>query len=381
MKKILFSTTSFDTIDNGPAFFANILFEKVINSNQVDFRVLTEDLLKDKTERKKIYHLKLQQHSWNRFFYQFFRIYKYHKEALKISGEFKFNILIYNNAFTGLLSSLFLKKIVLVMINDYNRKELIEKGFGFNKNYFKNLLLFNFEKNATRSSNGVIVNSKFLKDTVHKMYGVSKSNIKVMYKGINLENYTYNLREDFSDTINILFVKGGFENGGFYELVDAIASLINYDVKLTLIGPRLIDHSKIEKYLKLKEIHKYEINGPMKPEKVREFFATADIFCVPSHKEALGVANMEALASGLPVVSTNVGGIPEVLDYGKAGWMVAPGQSNQLAEALKECIENDFLRIQKSEHGYQHVQQFNADNLIDNFLRIVDEVIDQDEKK
>ena len=61
--------------------------------------------------------------------------------------------------------------------------------------------------------------------------------------------------------------------------------------------------------------------------------------------------------------------------------MVEPGQSDQLAEAIKECIENDSLRIQRSEHGYHHVQQFNSEKLIDNFLSIVDEVLNQNEKK
>ena len=98
---------------------------------------------------------------------------------------------------------------------------------------------------------------------------------------------------------------------------------------------------------------------------------------MPSHKEALGVANMEALASGLPVISTNVGGIPEVLDQGKCGWLVEPGDSKELAKAITECIKNNELRIQKSTHGYQYVQQFNSDNLITSFLDIVNDVIEE----
>ena len=59
-----------------------------------------------------------------------------------------------------------------------------------------------------------------------------------------------------------------------------------------------------------------------------------DIFCVPSHKEALGVANLEALSRGVPVISSNAGGIPEVLNYGKCGWMANPGDSEDLASVL-----------------------------------------------
>jgi glycosyltransferase involved in cell wall biosynthesis len=220
-----------------------------------------------------------------------------------------------------------------------------------------------------------------MKNLVHSKYKVDEKRIKVLIKGIDLNKYHFSQRSGFKQTINILFVKADFKRGGLFELIDAIIRLKAIDIKLTVIGPPEKSLDSIRKYASDKGLKNFEINGPMRPEKVREFFATADIFCVPSHKEALGVANMEALASGLPVVSTNVGGIPEVLDYGKAGWMVEPGRSDQLAAAIKECIENDSLRIKKSKHGYQHVQQFNSEELIDNFLSIVDEVIDQNEKK
>lgn len=373
MTKILFSTTSFDTIDNGPALFANLLYENTKDSKNYDVRLLSEDLNQN-VKREKLYKLNLQQNTFNRFFYQFFRIISYHKKAVKIQKKFSFDILVYNNAFTGLISAKKLNKQVVVMINDYNRMELIEKGFGLNKNYFKNLLLFNFEKNAAKNAESVIVNSKFLKEAVHKMYGTSKSKIKVLYKGIDLKNYNFRLRKKFEETIKILFVKGGFENGGFYELVDAISYLKEYKIKLTIVGPRLIDLDSIKDHLKENGLKNYEVNGPMHPENIRTYLDKVDIFCVPSHREALGVGNMEALASGIPVISTNVGGIPEVLDNGKCGWLVEPENSKQLAEALKECIDNPKLRLEKSTYGYEFVQRFNSDNLISNFLKIIDEV-------
>lgn len=377
IKKILFSTTSFDKIDNGPALFANLLYEKTKQSKRYDLRIITEDLNESSLERQRFYKLNLQQNIFNKIFYQFFRIFKYHKKSLNIQKTFDFDVLVYNNAFTGVKSTNYLNKPVIVMVNDYNRVEFIEKGFRLSKNYFKNLLLFSFEKSAVNNAESVIVNSKYLKGIVHKMYGVSKSKIKVLYKGIELDNYNFTLRKKFGKTIEILFVKGGFENGGFYELIEAISFLKDYKIRLTIIGPRLIDLGRIEKSIIEKGLARYEINGPLPPEKVRVYFEKADIFCVPSHKEALGVANMEALVSGLPVISTNVGGIPEVLDHGKCGWLVEPSNSKQLADAIKDCIQNPKKRIEKSEYGYQFVQRFNSDNLIDNFLKIVDEAIER----
>ncbi|MBJ2174572.1 glycosyltransferase family 4 protein [Aureibaculum sp. A20] len=374
MNKILFSTTSFDTIDNGPALFANLIYNELLENESIDFRVITENLNAKLEKRAGIYRLNLNQTKLNSFFYQFIRIFIYHKEAKRIQNNFNYNVLVYNNAFTGYLSALNFKKPVIVMINDYNRIDLINRGFGFNKNYFKNLLLFYLEKKAALNADRVIVNSKFLKDQIHKMYNIPLSKIKILYKGIKISNYKFKLREHYGDLIHVLFVKGGYQNGGFYDLIEALKLLGVSKFKLTVIGPREIDLPIIKKEVINMGIENFEIKGSTHPDDLKKYFNSADIFCVPSHKEALGVANMEALASGLPVISTNVGGIPEVLDYGNCGWMVEPNNSNALAKAIKECIQNDELRINKSKLGYQHVQQFNTDNLIDNFLNILKEV-------
>jgi colanic acid/amylovoran biosynthesis glycosyltransferase len=104
---------------------------------------------------------------------------------------------------------------------------------------------------------------------------------------------------------------------------------------------------------------------------VAEELTKAHIFCVPSIREALGVANLEAMAYGIPVVSTAVGGIPEVLGYGRCGWMVAPGDPQALAFALEECITRPELRSLKRENALRHVQKFDITSMFDNFLKII----------
>ncbi|MEZ4903995.1 MAG: glycosyltransferase family 4 protein [Spirosomataceae bacterium] len=96
-----------------------------------------------------------------------------------------------------------------------------------------------------------------------------------------------------------------------------------------------------------------------------------DIFCVPSYTEAFGVANIEALAHGISVISTRVGGIPEVLDHGNNGWLVESGQVEALAAAIKECIENPKLRLQKAERGRSFIQKFSKDEMLRNFVEML----------
>lgn len=380
MKKILFSTTSFDTIDNGPALFANLLYENTINLDKYDMRIITEDLYKTPHEREKLYRLNLQQNMLNQFFYQFFRMFQYHNETLKIQKQFDFDVLIYNNAFTGVKSTMEVDKPVVVMVNDDNKLLFDKSKFKLNKTYFKYATLFKLEKKASQNADRVIVNSIYMKKLVNKIYKVPNEKIKILIKGIDLKKYNFKQRTKFSKQINLLFVKADYQRGGLFEVIDTLSLLKENDIKLTVIGPPKNTLDSIEQYIKEKGLKNYKINGPMRPEKVRNYFDQADIFCVPSHKEALGVANMEALASGIPVISTNVGGIPEVLDNGKCGWLVEPGNPNQLAKAIKECIDNPKKRIEKSTYGYQFVQKFNSDNLVDNFLKIIDKVVEGSQK-
>ncbi len=374
MIKVLFSTTSFDTIDNGPALFANLLYNNLENSNECDVRFITEDVQNVLLKRPKIYRLKLEQNKWNRFFYQFFRMVRYHKSAREIKKIFNYDCLVYNNAFTGVLSAIKCKKKVVVMVNDDNKLAYKNKKFHLAKTFFKYKTLYYLERKAVQNANTVIVNSKYMQSLLRETYNISNEKIKTLVKGIDINKYKFRLREKFNDPVHVLFVKADYKRGGLFDLIDALSTVDICKVKLSIIGPPLSTLNSIKDYMDQKGLKNYDLNGPLHPHKVKFYFNEADIFCVPSHKEALGVANMEALASGLPVISTNVGGIPEVLDYGKCGWLVAPNDSEALAEGIKECIENTELRIKKSNFGYKHVQQFNSNNLIDNFLDILKEV-------
>jgi colanic acid/amylovoran biosynthesis glycosyltransferase len=366
--KILFSTTSFDTIDNGPALFANLVYTNLLDSKDFDLRILTEDIIGN--EKEQIINLDLQQSKYNIFFYQFIRVYRYHRQAIKIRKKFKFDIIVYNNAFTAFLSVIFLKVPVIVMINDYERLILKNENFSFKKSYFKNIVLSFLEKTAAKNSKIVIVNSEFMKIKISKAYNIESSKLNILIKGIDLSKYKFRLREKMSNNIQVLFVKADYKRGRLINVVNAIKSISRYNIKLVVIGPPKHELNNVREILDLSGIS-YELNGPMRPEKVRNYFNTCDIFCLPPIKEALGVANMEALASGLPVITSNVGGIPEVLDNGKCGWIIEPENSHQLKHALMECIENDKMRIAKSLYGKEFVTKFNSNDLIKNFTEIL----------
>jgi glycosyltransferase involved in cell wall biosynthesis len=73
---------------------------------------------------------------------------------------------------------------------------------------------------------------------------------------------------------------------------------------------------------------------------IPDLMRTADLLCVPSREEGLGLAAIEAMASGLPVVATHVGGLPEVVVDGETGFLVAPGDRAALAAAMTGLLAN-----------------------------------------
>jgi glycosyltransferase involved in cell wall biosynthesis len=87
------------------------------------------------------------------------------------------------------------------------------------------------------------------------------------------------------------------------------------------------------------------------------WYERADAFCLPTLAEGLGVVLMEAMAAGLPVVSTRVMGVPEVVEEEATGLLVSPGRADQLADALERLAASPELRERLGRHGRLRVER------------------------
>jgi len=99
---------------------------------------------------------------------------------------------------------------------------------------------------------------------------------------------------------------------------------------------------------------------------VAEILRVMDVFVLPSLSEGFPVVILEAMAAGLPVVATDVGGSREVVLDGKTGFLVEPGNPDKLAEKIKELLENDEMRKKFGEAGFKRVKEkFSIDRTVD----------------
>jgi colanic acid/amylovoran biosynthesis glycosyltransferase len=367
--KILFCTNVFETIENGPVKFANLLLGINRLYPEHELRILTEDT---SAARPNVHKVPMKT-SWRKSpLSQLIRIRVYHREAMRLRREFPFDVLVYNNALVGLLSAYRFPRTV-GMINDYNNSSAKLTTFQPSKSWFKRFLFSQLERLTARYSDKIIVNSEYLRQDILKAYRLPEKKVLRLYKGIDI-NLTKKEKNaiDLSRPIQVLFIKTDFQLGGIPVLVRALG-LLDYKFELTIVGPEESHGATMEKLTSDLKNVKIRLTGKQSQSEVFGHLRKADLFCVPSYREALGVANLEAMACGLPVISTRVGGIPEVLDHGRCGWLVPPDDPAALAEAIRECLTNPTVREQKLRAAAERVRLFSVETMYRNFLNILTE--------
>jgi glycosyltransferase involved in cell wall biosynthesis len=102
------------------------------------------------------------------------------------------------------------------------------------------------------------------------------------------------------------------------------------------------------------------------------FLVMMDVFVLSSVKEGFPFSILEAMALGIPVVATNVGGIPEVVDDHKTGILVKPGDPESLANVILTLIEDRALREELGKNGGERVKDFSIHSMV----KKVDDVYD-----
>jgi glycosyltransferase involved in cell wall biosynthesis len=144
---------------------------------------------------------------------------------------------------------------------------------------------------------------------------------------------------------------------GQHMLIDAVERLTQQGrrVRLRLLGTGPEIASLREQTAQNRIVDYVVFEGAMNQDRIRSFYAVADLFCLPSFAEGLPVVLMEAMAMGIPCVSTHITGIPELIRNGADGLLVAPSDLDALVEALAKLMDDDALRERFSRSGRARV--------------------------
>lgn len=374
--KILFCTNAFENVTNGPVKFANLILEINETLPAHEVRVLTEDVSEERlTALKYVYKVRLNIPRILKPIGQILRWFVYYSHIKEIQKSYDFDVLVFINSFNGTWASLISPKPTVGMINDEKNMLSTWRNFTFSALWFKRFLFKQFEHFSAHHHQLIIANSQFLKKRIETTYKVPPEKVTKLYKSIVLEEVEFNPIRDFEEPIKILFVKADYLVGQLPLLADALKRLEKYQFLLTVIGPESWFEEHLKSFFSQIRHVKLEYLGPQPQERVYAFMRSHDIFCVPSYTEAFGVANIEALAHGISVISTWVGGIPEVIDNGKNGWLIQPSNAQDLANAIEECIQNPTLRLEKAQNGRNFIRKFSKDEMLRNFVEMLMTVV------
>jgi N-acetyl-alpha-D-glucosaminyl L-malate synthase BshA len=115
--------------------------------------------------------------------------------------------------------------------------------------------------------------------------------------------------------------------------------------------------------------------GKVPNEKIPEYMAQADIFALPSLSESFGIVNIEAMASGLPIVTTNVGGLPEIVKNGENGFVVEPKNPEVFAEKILLILKDNDLRKKFSEQNREKAKEYSWDDIVEKLIFIYNQCL------
>lgn len=240
------------------------------------------------------------------------------------------------------------------------------------------------EKTAIEMADALIAVSEETKEDVLKYFNVDEKKVKVIYNGINLQQYITTPETETLDAYKVdknkpyvLFVGRITRQKGIIHLVNAIKH-IDTDTQIVLCaGAPDTKEIGIEMENAVNEVKKTRdnviwIDKMVTKKEIIQLYSHADVFCCPSIYEPFGIINIEAMACDTAVVASAVGGIKEVVVHGETGILIPVEQqtsapfepvnpekfAKDLADGVNKLIANPELRNAMAKKGRKRVEDY-----------------------
>lgn len=207
-----------------------------------------------------------------------------------------------------------------------------------------------------RRAEVVICNSDFTRSQLMRLIGHDQwRKLRVVRCGVDSRRFAPQEQRVAGGPLRVLTVARLVRAKGHAVLLHALASMRDDGIETaaTFVG----DGPERERLERLTGELGLDVRfaGAAGHDELAAYYGDAQVFCLPTLDEGLGVVLLEAMASGVPVVSSRLMGVPEVVRDGESGLLVSPGRSDQLAEALTRLAGATELRERMGRSGRQTV--------------------------
>jgi UDP-glucose:(heptosyl)LPS alpha-1,3-glucosyltransferase len=242
------------------------------------------------------------------------------------------------------------------------------------------IYMLKLEKEIFKNTKLIVANSKMVKKQIIDHYAIPEEKITVIYNGVDLKRFSPQnkdrWRKDVRDSLNIsrettvlLFVGSGFKRKGLKTFINALPSINSHNLKALIIGKGNTDRYRaIAK--KLGVLRHILFLGTQK--EIERFYAAADLFVLPTLYDPFSNATLEAMASGIPVITTRNNGVAGLIENGSEGFVMDDlFSSKELSEKINLSLNSlEFM----GEKAREKAETFPIERAVREFITAIEKV-------
>jgi glycosyltransferase involved in cell wall biosynthesis len=219
------------------------------------------------------------------------------------------------------------------------------------------------EQKEHEGATSIVAGSSFVQQSLVSQ-GISHEKIRVNPYGVNCDNFRISHRSKASP-LRFIFVGGVNGRKGVPLLLDAWRKLRPSNAELWIVGPSAASRQSL-----LPELRGVKYFGCVSHKLVAELLQQCNVFVFPTYFEGLALVILEAMASGLPVITTTASGGQDVISA-DAGWLIEPGDQDGLSERLNYCLEHPQIVQEMGRQARAAAEQFTWEAYGDRWMRIL----------
>ena len=245
-----------------------------------------------------------------------------------------------------------------------------------------------FEESMLKRSNKIIAVSDFTRRELLQYYKVKADKIRVIHNGVDTSKFQpasekRKAKKELGfnpDDIAILSVGRLYARKGLFTLIESMPAVVRRfpRAKFIISGKGQSNEMKklVHHALHLGVLDNIVFTGYFPDSKLPRLYQSADVFAFSTFYENLPFAVLEALSTGLPVVTTNVGGIPEMIESGKNGFLVQPFNARELSNKILYLLEHPYAASEMAFLARKVIEErFDWRLIIQKVLKVYDEAL------